>query len=273
MPLTPPATLSPSKVSSFTQCALAFRFSAIDRIPEPPSAPATKGTLVHATLERLFALEPAARTLVAAKACLLDAIEAIRTDPEFTGLELDEAAEAAFLTDAEVLVEHYFQLEDPTTINPVGLEIMLEVPIEGVTLRGIIDRLEVDEDGELIVTDYKPGRSPGERHEQGRLGGVHFYSYLCEQVYGKRPKKVQLLYLREPVAIIATPTEQSTRGLRNKVGAIWQAVEKACAADDFRPKPGPLCDYCAFKPWCPAFGGDPAQAPRPPVDEEAPALS
>lgn len=270
MPLTPPATLSPSKVSSFTQCALAFRFSAIDRIPEPPSVPATKGTLVHAALEGLFGLDAAARTPAAAQACLLDAIEAIRTDPEFTGLELDAAEEAAFFADAGVLVEQYFQLEDPTTINPVGLELMLEVPIDGVTLRGIIDRLEVDEDGELIVTDYKTGRSPGERHEQGRLGGVHFYSYLCEQVYGKRPKKVQLLYLREPVAIIATPTEQSTRALRTKVGAIWQAVEKACAADDFRPKPGPLCNYCAFKPWCPAFGGDPAQAPRPPADSEAP---
>ncbi len=263
MSLTPPATLSPSKIASFTQCALAFRFSAIDRIPEPPSAPATKGTLVHAALERLFGLPAPQRTRDAATACLHDAIAMIRTDPEFTGLALDPTGEQAFFDDAAVLVDRYFQLEDPTSITPIGLELMLEVPVEGVTLRGIIDRLEQDEHGELIVTDYKTGRSPGERNEQGRLGGVHFYSYLCEQVYGRRPKQVQLLYLREPVAIIATPTDQSTRGLRTKVGAIWQAVERACATDDFRPKTGPLCDYCAFKPWCPAFGGDPALAPRP----------
>lgn len=266
MSLIPPATLSPSKVSSFTQCALAFRFSAIDHVPEPPSEPATKGTLVHAALERLFALEPPARTLEAAQVCLAEAIEAIRSDPEFTGLNLDPAGEQAFFNDASALLTSYFDLEDPTQINPVGLELMLEVPIEGVTLRGIIDRLEEDENGELIVTDYKTGRSPGERNEQGRLGGVHFYSYLCEQIYGRRPKAVQLLYLREPVAIIATPTEQSTRGLRTKVGAIWQAIEKACATEDFRPKPGPLCAYCSFKEWCPAFGGDPADAPRQPAD-------
>ena len=59
-----PTSLSPSKVSSFRDCALAFRFSAIDRLPEPPSAPAVKGTLVHSALELLFCAGPEARTLV-----------------------------------------------------------------------------------------------------------------------------------------------------------------------------------------------------------------
>jgi putative RecB family exonuclease len=35
-----PTSLSPSKVSSFRDCALAFRFSAIDRLYEPPTLPA-----------------------------------------------------------------------------------------------------------------------------------------------------------------------------------------------------------------------------------------
>ncbi|MGH9262474.1 MAG: PD-(D/E)XK nuclease family protein, partial [Acidimicrobiales bacterium] len=65
-----PRSLSPSKVSSFTDCALAFRFSAIDRLPEPPTAAATRGTLVHAALERLHLLAPAERTVGAALACL-----------------------------------------------------------------------------------------------------------------------------------------------------------------------------------------------------------
>src|SRR5258708_1531577 len=48
MALTLPRTLSPSKVVAFTNCPLAFRFSQIERRPEPPSPPAVKGTLVHA---------------------------------------------------------------------------------------------------------------------------------------------------------------------------------------------------------------------------------
>src|SRR5947209_14313148 len=122
MPLTLPRTLSPSKVSAFTDCALAFRFSAIDKVPEPPSVPATKGTLVHAALERLFALPPERRTREAGGSCLDEAAAQIRTDPDFTGLALDEDAEAAFFADAAVLLDNYFALEDPTSISPIGLE-------------------------------------------------------------------------------------------------------------------------------------------------------
>jgi putative RecB family exonuclease len=260
MPLAPPRTLSPSKVTSFTDCALAFRFSVIDHVPEPPSLPASRGTLVHAALERLFGLTAPARTVDAAQRCLADAWADLRDDPEFTGLDLDLEGETTLLRDAGALVEKYFELEDPRTINPIGLELMLQVPLGGVLLRGIIDRLELDHDGELVVTDYKTGRAPNERHERGRLGGVHFYSYLCEQLFGKRPARIQLLYLADPVTIVAVPTDQTTRGLQTKVGAIWHAVERACANDDFRPKTGPLCSWCNFKAYCPAYGGDPEQA-------------
>ena len=71
-----PRSLSPSKVSSFTDCALAFRFSVIDRLPEPPSPAATRGTLVHAALERLHLLPPDDRTVDAALACLEEALAA-----------------------------------------------------------------------------------------------------------------------------------------------------------------------------------------------------
>ena len=79
---------------------------------------------------------------------------------------------------------------------------------------------------------------------------------------GRRPDRVQLLYLSEPVAIVHEPTDQSIRGLTMRAKAIWTAVERACEREDFRPKPSRLCNVCSFKQWCPAFGGDPLQAPR-----------
>ena len=54
MALPVPRSLSPSKVSTFKDCALAFRFSVIDRLPEPPAPHLVKGTLVHRALEGLF---------------------------------------------------------------------------------------------------------------------------------------------------------------------------------------------------------------------------
>src|SRR4051812_21490917 len=113
MALPLPTSLSPSKVSSFTDCALAFRFSAIDHLPEPPSVAATRGSLVHAALERLFTLPAPERTQAAAHRCLADARVAFREDPEFLELGFDEAADATFAAEAAALVDKYFRLEDP----------------------------------------------------------------------------------------------------------------------------------------------------------------
>jgi putative RecB family exonuclease len=264
-----PQSLSPSKVSSFTDCALAFRFSVIDRLPEPPSPAATKGTLVHAALERLHLLPADDRTLDAALACLVDAAAELRDDPEYAALGLSGDDEAAFHDDAATLVRHYFQLEDPRTVRAIGLELSLEAEIDGVTLRGIIDRLELDADGELVVTDYKTGAAPPSQHERKRLSGVHIYSLLCERLLGRRPRRVQLLYLRQPLAIITEPSDQSTRGTQRTLGAVWKAVERACEREDFRPNRSRLCDWCAFQAYCPAFGGDPTLVPRPVDDEQA----
>jgi putative RecB family exonuclease len=257
-----PTSLSPSKVSSFRDCALAFRFSAIDKLPEPPTVAQAKGTLVHRALELLLDLDADTRTLPVARELLPQAITDVLDGDEYRALDLADEARAALIADAGRLVEKYFELEDPRTIQPEGLELMLEAEFGGVRLRGIIDRLERNAEGGLVVTDYKTGKVPGERFEQGKLGGVHFYAFLCEQVLGERPAAIQLYYLAQPVAIIAEPSDQSIRGMERKVGAIWTAVEKACEREDFRPNPGKLCQWCAFQEWCPAFGGDPSTAPR-----------
>lgn len=260
MSLALPTSLSPSKVASFKDCALAFRYSAIDHLPEPPSPYAAKGTLVHRALQLLMWEEPQGkRSLDAALAKLPRARDDVLGSSEYEGLAFDQETEAAFLADAEMLIRNYFRLEDPNEVQVIGTELLLSVPVGSLTLRGIIDRLDL-EDGELVVTDYKTGRAPREAYEQARLGGVHFYAYLCEQVLGRRPIRVQLLHLREPLAISTIPSEQSIRGLRQRTAAVWEAIERACEQDDFRPRPGRLCGVCAFRAYCPALGGDPALA-------------
>lgn len=255
-----PGSLSPSSVSSFKDCPLAFRFAYVDRLPEPPSAAASKGTLVHRALEHLMCRAPAERTLDAALDDLARARADLQDHPDLTGLDLTVDEWEAFHTDARRMVERYFELEDPTTVHPIGLELKLAAKIGKVTLRGIIDRLEIADDGEWVVTDYKTGSVPSEQRERSRLAGVHMYALLCEQMLGRRPGRVQLLYLSKPEAIIAEPTEQSVTGVARRTSAIWSAIERACATEDFRPSPGPLCTYCAFQPYCPAYGGDPLLA-------------
>jgi putative RecB family exonuclease len=257
MALPVPASLSPSKVTSFKDCALAFRLSVIDRVPEAPSPYAAKGTLVHRALELLmWEEEPEARTLDAALAKLDRAASEVLGGSEFAQLGLDAEARTEFVDDAASLVRNYFTLEDPRTVQAIGLELRMSVSIGTLKLSGIIDRLELGPDGELIVTDYKTGRAPSASFEQARLGGVHFYAFLCEQVLGRRPARIQLLHLREPLAISTVPSDQSIRGLQQQATAIWAAIEQACDREDFRPRPGRMCDFCSYHDLCPAMGGD-----------------
>jgi len=160
---------------------------------------------------------------------------------------------AAFLADADKLVDNYFRLEDPTTVQTIGVELGVEIENDGLRLRGIIDRLDIGPDGALTVVDYKTGRAPSERYEQGKMGGVQTYALLCEKVLGRAPVEVRLLHLRDPVAITAVATPQTIRGQQRRTSAVWNAIERACVKEDFRPKVGPLCQFCHFKPSCPAF--------------------
>ena len=59
--------LSPSRASDFQNCPLLFRYRTIDRLPEPPSIDALRGTLIHETLEKIFDLASADRTQESAK--------------------------------------------------------------------------------------------------------------------------------------------------------------------------------------------------------------
>jgi putative RecB family exonuclease len=253
-----PVSLSPSSMGTFTSCPLSYRFSYIERLPEPPSAPASKGTLVHLALQHLMWRPPAERTLEVALGDLQRATTDLMEHPEFSQLELTDEEWAQFHADAEVLLRRYFDLEDPRDVTVLGVELRVSAQTaEGVTIRGIIDRLELDADGELVVTDYKTGSAPSEGWEQQSLAGVHVYSLLCERMFGRRPARVQLLYLSRPERIVMQPSDQSLRGVEVKSNAVMRAVRTACARDNFRPRASALCAYCSFREFCPEYGGRP----------------
>jgi putative RecB family exonuclease len=260
-----PRTLSPSKLTLFKECALAFRYSAIDRVPEPASVATVRGTIVHRALERLMLDAPAERTPVRARQHLDAVLDGFADWPERLELALDDDGRDELRRATAELVDAYFELEDPSGVRPIGLEVMLSATTRtGVVLRGIIDRLELY-DGDLVVTDYKTGRSPSLYDERARLLGVNVYAHLCEAVLGRRPARVQLLYLANREALIAVPTDQSSRGLETQLDAVWDAVSRASRSESFLPRVSGRCDWCGYRSFCPAHGGSgqppPAAAP------------
>jgi putative RecB family exonuclease len=257
---TVPTSLSPSRVESFLSCPLAFRFASIEKLPDPPTPATTKGSLVHRALEMLFVHAPTERTPAMLDRCVEAAIAEYRVHPDFTHLGLDADAAGLFFTEARQIAANYMTMEDPRAVHAIGLELRLEAPVGDVSLRGIIDRLDLLPDGRLVVTDYKTGRAPSQNFEKKSLSGVHFYAFLCEAVFGQIPAAIRLMYLKSGEVITATPSPQSTKFMTTRTGAVWKAIATACERDDFRPRPSTLCNYCAYQRWCPSYGGDPSKA-------------
>ena len=116
------AALSPSRAKDFKQCPLMFRFRTVDRLPEPPSLEALRGTLVHSVLEHLYDGPAAARTEEAAQGLLLPRWNAhLESKPRDRDLFEGPAHLETWLGSARTLIGNYFRMENPTFgMSPCG---------------------------------------------------------------------------------------------------------------------------------------------------------
>jgi putative RecB family exonuclease len=259
------AALSPSRASDFMQCPLLYRFRVIDKLPQAPSAAAARGTLVHSVLERVFDLPAAGRTLDAAAAMVAPQWAALlEAEPELGELVDgdDPEALALWVKDAVTLVERWFSLEDPTRLEPAERELYVETDLDGLTLRGYVDRLDVAPTGEVRVVDYKTGRSPSELFEGKALFQMKFYALVLWRLNGTVPRMLQLVYLGNSEIVRYTPDEADLLATERKLKALWRAIEQAASTGDWRPRTSRLCDWCDHRALCPAWGGTPPELPE-----------
>src|SRR4051812_41734765 len=97
-------------------CPLLYRFRTIDRLPEPFSPDAVRGTVIHKVLEELFDLPAADRTPERAGEMLAPAWDAlVEQEPalvDMLGAE-DGPDITAWLANCRTVLSRYFSLEDP----------------------------------------------------------------------------------------------------------------------------------------------------------------
>jgi len=260
-PARPPTRpgLSPSRAGDFLQCPLLFRFRTIDRLPEPQSSAAARGTLVHAVLEHLFGLPAVERTLEAAHGLLPEQWALLRErTPEVDELFADDGALADWLASARSLLATYFTLEDPRRLEPAERELYVVTDLDdGPQLRGIVDRLDVAPNGWVRVVDYKTGKSPRAGYESSALFQMRFYAYVLWRTRGVLPKRLQLEYLGDGTLLQHEPTEPEMLTFESRIRSIWSGIQDAARADDWRTRRSRLCDWCSFQAHCPEFGGTP----------------
>src|SRR6266487_2292691 len=259
----PARSLSPSRAADFLTCPLLYRFRVIDRLPEPPSAAAARGTLVHAVLERLFDVPAPARSPQTAAGLLEPEWDKlVAAEPELAGLFADDAEREVWLAQALAMLDRYFGLEDPTRLEPAHRELQVEAALpSGLLLRGYIDRLDVSPAGDIRIVDYKTGTAPRADFEARALFQMRFYAVVLWRSRGTIPRLLQLIYLGNGEIVRYAPDEADLAATERKIEALWRAIERARAAGDWRPRPGRFCDWCCHQALCPAFGGSPPPLP------------
>lgn len=257
--------LSPSRAADFKQCPLLYRFRAIDRLPEAPSAAQLRGSVVHAALEQLYGLPAVQRGPGTALSLVEPAWDqVIAAEPELAA-ELEPGQRTQLLEEARALLSGYYRLEDPTRFDPQSCEQRVEVELaDGTLLRGFIDRIDVTATGELRVVDYKTGKAPPAARalaEFKAMFQMKFYALALLRSRDVLPARLRLIYLADGQVLDYSPDRDELLRFEKTLIAIWRAIQSAGETGDFRPSPSRLCQWCPHQEHCPVFGGTPPPYP------------
>jgi len=243
--------LSPSSVNDYNNCPQLYKYRSIDKLPQPPSLDAERGTLVHTVLHDLFEKLPQDRTPANAIDLLPQSWKLqIEAKPELLHLVTNEKE---WLDRAASLLTTYFTLENPGSFEATHREMHLESDFEeNVYLHGYVDRLDVAPTGEVRIIDYKTGKSPRYGWEEKALFQLRVYALLYWKNNGVLPRLLQLIYLGDGKLVKSNPKmsdlESAEDFLHQTARDIFISIDK----DYWPPKPSKLCDWCYFKTTCPA---------------------
>lgn len=243
--------LSPSAVNEYENCPQLYRYRKIDKLPEPPSLDAERGTLVHTILQDIFEFPARDRTLEKAIDLLPTRWSAQLADtPKLLEMVTNQKE---WLDRAAALISTYFTLEDPTTFEATHREMHLENNFDqDVYLHGYVDRLDIAPTGEVRIVDYKTGKAPKAGWEEKSLFQLRVYALLYWKNTGVLPQLLQLIYLGDGKLIKSRPTISEIEGVEKVLRRVAKDIFISIEKQYWPPKPSRLCDWCFFKSICPA---------------------
>ncbi|MDQ2839320.1 MAG: PD-(D/E)XK nuclease family protein [Actinomycetota bacterium] len=249
-------TATPSRLTTF-DCPRRYWFNYVLR-PAPPKGPPwahnTVGAAVHVALARWWQLEAAQRTPQAGASL-------VRRHWQTDGF-LDAEQADGWREQAAEWVRQYLTDEadrGDLSVEPRGVERTVATRTKRLAISGRVDRID-ERDGELVIVDYKTGRSKLDTDDARGSLALALYAMAAERTLHQRCRRVELHHLPTGEVAAFEHTEQS---LDQHVGRAEQTAIDIMAATDtvaggadpeqvFEPNPGPSCGWCDFRRLCPA---------------------
>jgi len=249
-----PAYLSPSSITTYRDCPQKFKFSRIDGIKEPPSWATHLGTFVHEVLEHLYQLDADERTLDAVKQLAGERWQVSEWEKAVNALDKKQGEIRDFKIQAFECLKNLWKVEEPSSVELMGMEHEVLSDVDGVAMKGYIDRFHIDDSGFVVIGDYKTGKIPNPRFksEDDKFFQLFSYALMLQESDQEETSRVELLYLKDGVRHDVTVTPVKLAIARGTIVETKEAVDAACESEKFECNVTKLCDWCFFKPQCPA---------------------
>jgi putative RecB family exonuclease len=259
-----PPVFSHSRLSSFENCPKQFHFRYVLKIESPSeSVEAFLGKRVHEVLERLYRFVKDGRVPSVDK--VVHRFRAFWTeqfDPTRITITRSEFVADTYREIGERCLRNHYRRHYPFDGDEtLALEEHVSFALDDggqYLMQGIIDRLVRTRDGTLEIHDFKTGaRVPPQRvlDEDRQLA---LYQLGLRRRYGDdTPVRLVWHYLQAGMTLSSQRTREQLDTLRDKTVAL---IDRIQAEERFAPKPGPLCDWCEYRGYCPAFEAERAAA-------------
>ena len=245
--------LSPSSVELWEQCPKKFYEQKMMGRSGGTSESALMGTFVHLVLEKLMQLPAKERTIDRTRLIATQSWEEFTGSQEWTSWveETGFNDTRGFKEKSWHSINGYHGMENPKEVEVVATERFMSATIEGVPVRGIIDRLDSDVLGGTVVVDYKTGKVSSPAFQAPKIRQLNIYAALVEEVDGKRPDEARLLFTTFSWMVDTKVTAKSVNSAVETLSRVWSEIDRALQDDAFEAKAGALCGWCPFVAECP----------------------
>lgn len=261
------AIYSHSKISTFEQCPLKFKFRYIDKIvPEiEKTIEAHLGSAVHAALEWLYkkVLEQKIPTM---DELIIQYQDSWKKDfSENIYIKKQEFTEKDYFNKGLQFIIDYYIKNHPFQDNTLEIEKKISLiihPEKNHKLIGFIDRLVFNkETNEYEIHDYKTADSMPSREKVESDRQLAIYSMAVKELFGKE-KEVCLIwhYLAHNKKICLKKTQEQLQETKKQ---ILDLIEKIESEKQFPACVSKLCDWCEYQTICPEFNKQQNSNPPP----------